>query len=248
MLSRPVASCNQFSPHPDNTHPRPRSQIVPNALPGISAPGSAVWRPARDVWKSYFQLTQHQGPRRLLLEALDHVGPAAMQPGMGVDLGAGTGAAARLLYERTRWEVLAIDASPTADEYLCRRFQAGCPVGIRFQQASFQTVHLPPGEVNLLWAGLALPYMPQDQVAVVWQKISDALQPGGLFAGDFFGPQHGHVGREDMNFHHPSQIESLLRFMDVIKLERIIQTQPFSQGRPLMMDCYLVIARKPASA
>jgi SAM-dependent methyltransferase len=197
------------------------------------------------VWKPYFRVTQHLGPRRLLIEALDHIGPAALETGMCVDLGSGTGAAARLLYERTRWEVVAVDASPLADEYLCQRFGNACPLGIRFQHGDFQTVHLPPGELQMVWAGLALPHMPQQDIGVVWQKIVDSLRPGGLFAGDFFGPEHGHFGRPDMNFHHPSQIDALLSLMDVIKLERIIRPHPFSTGRPLMMDCYHVIARKP---
>ena len=202
-------------------------------------------KPGRDLWNPYYKLTQRQGPRRLLLEALDQLGDAAMRPGFCVDLGAGTGAAARLLYERTRWQVVAVDASPSAAKYLCQRFGDECPVGISFHNDCFRTFHLPTGEVDLAWAGLSLPYVPQGEIGPVWQKIEDSLRPGGLFAGDFFGPEHGHAGREDMNFHHPSQLEFLLQFMDVIKLERVTRIHPFSQGKPLMMDCYHVIARKP---
>ena len=227
--------------------------LVPlhSAAPGALTPAcsSMSWQPAtkpgRDVWAPYFKHTQLQGPRRLLLETLNYLGETAMRPGFCVDLGAGTGAAARLIYERTRWQVVAVDASPSAAEYLCQKFGDECPIGIGFHEDSFETLHLPAGEVDLIWAGLSLPYVPQNEIGTIWKKIEDSLRPGGLFAGDFFGPQHGYAGRDDMNFQHPSQMDGLLRFMDVIKLERVTRPHPSSAGRQVMMDCYHVIARKP---
>jgi len=225
-----------------------------NASTGLSYPShlqeGAHYQPAKiapDVWAPYYKITQRQGPRRLLLEALSHLGDTAMRPGFCVDFGTGTGAAARLLYERTRWAVLAVDASPLADQYLCQRFGNQCPIGLQFAHASFASVHLPRQGVDLAWAGLSLPYVPRDEISVVWGRISDSLRPGALFAGDLFGPDHGHAGRPDMNFLHPREVEALLAGMEVIKLERLTRIHPFSQGKPMMMDCYHVIARKPAA-
>ncbi|MEY3201951.1 MAG: hypothetical protein RIR70_1501 [Pseudomonadota bacterium] len=252
MISRTIASLAS-SPAPiDPAKKRAPHSIAPQPAAAVSpqptyqpAGQSASHQSAPDVWVPYYKVTQRQGPRKLLLETLGHVGEAAMRPGFSVDLGTGTGAAARLIYERTRWEVWALDASASADQYLCQRFGNQCPLGLTFIHDSFHTMRFAPSSVDLAWAGLALPYVPQGEIALVWDKIVDCLRDGGIFAGDFFGPEHRHFGRQDMNFHEPHQLEALLAGMDIIKLERNTRPHPFSQGKPMMMDCYHVIARKP---
>ena len=222
-------------------------------LPPVQSPlhhfhdAAARWRPAgpaRSTWLQFYKNTEHVGSRRLLLEALDHVGPRIHQPGLAVDLGCGGGQATQALNARTAWGVHAIDQDPSAERFLTQRFPLGLPPSVNFQQAHFALCHLPIGQVDFLWAGLSLPYLPQDEIGPVWQKINDALASGGIFAGDFFGPKHGYQGRIDMNFHTPDQMHALLADLHIIKCERITQPCPFTSGKIITMDSFHVIAQK----
>lgn len=219
--------------------------------PGRNQIRQSLWRLAgraqfnHTIWSDFYKVTQHAGPRRLLLDALEHVGERAFSHGLSIDLGAGAGAATRLLHDRTHWRVHAIDNDPAAEHFFTQRFGETLPARVSFDGSCFLSAHLPAG-ADFIWSGLALPYVPQHEITPLWARIKATLAPGGVFAGDFFGPDHGHFGRADMNFHHPEQLDAMLAGLDVLKCERITRPSPFSKGRPLMMDCYHVIARKPA--
>ena len=200
---------------------------------------------AQSQWTAFYKLTRHAGPRRLLLEALQHAGDRVERPGLALDLGCGAGGATRVLHERTRWQVRAVDHDPASAQFLAESFPAGLPARVQFDHACATGVEVPAGSAELIWAGLSLPYVPPLEIAPLWEHLVAGLASGGLFAGDLFGPEHGHRGRDDMNFHTPAQVERMVDGLEVLKLERIQRMNPFSNGRQMVMDCYHIIARKP---
>lgn len=224
------------------------------AWPRLPRPGvnriqpRPTWRFAPQAtarWVKYYKVTRFSCARRLLLTAIEMAGDSARQPGLAFDIGAGTGAATRALLHHTAWDVRAIDADPAAKHYIKDRFPDGLPPRLTLEQADILEYPMPRGQVDMIWAGLTLPYVPQADIATVCRRIFDSLKPGGVFAGDFFGPAHGHAGRADMNFQTEAQVERLMQDMFIIHIEHYQQTGTFSSGKSMMMDCHHVIVCKP---
>jgi SAM-dependent methyltransferase len=57
-----------------------------------------------------------------------------------------------------------------------------------------------------------------DALLEVLAAIREALRPGGVFAGELFGPHDEWAGRSGMSFHDRSQVEGMLAGMDVVQL------------------------------
>jgi SAM-dependent methyltransferase len=162
-------------------------------------------RPGGSRWGGYHARGRVRGPRPLLLRACDFLG--AGDGRMAVDLGCGSGADALALLERG-WAVTAVDRDQAGLDLL----RAGVPNAsagrVTIACAGFADVALPPAD--LVHAGFSLPFCAPGDFAGVWAGIRDAIRPGGVFAGQLFGPRDSWAGSPRMSFHHADQIGRLL--------------------------------------
>jgi ubiquinone/menaquinone biosynthesis C-methylase UbiE len=93
------------------------------------------------------------------------------------DLGCGTGAMCRRLFEQGAASVTGFDAS----ERMLSRARAQSPgtQNLHYVQADLEVLHLPPNSLDLILSSLALHYV-VDFTAVA-QRVTAALKPGGCF-------------------------------------------------------------------
>ena len=83
------------------------------------------------------------------------------------------------------WQVLALDAEPEALSALRERTPALLQGRLETRQARFETVTLP--RCDLLNSSFALPFCEPAQFPALWNGITAAVRPGGLFCGQLFG-------------------------------------------------------------
>jgi hypothetical protein len=102
---------------------------------------------------------------------------------------------------------LAVDAQAEAIEQLTARVPAAYHDHLETRVAAFETLELPPAD--FIWAGLSLPFCPPEYFDKLWSQITAALKPGGIFAGDFFGPRHVWATRPGVTTHSADQLKTL---------------------------------------
>ena len=74
--------------------------------------------------------------------------------------------------------------------------------------AKFEVVILPPAD--LIHASYSIPFCHPDHFLAFWEQISNALNPGGRFAGQFFGVHDSWADSKDMTFHTEAQVRSMI--------------------------------------
>ena len=144
-------------------------------------------------------------PRPLLLRALEIVG----EPGEGataIDLGCGEGRDTVELLRRG-WRVLAIDAEGEAVDRLRGRPDLRDGDRLETRVESFGSVMLP--SCRLLNAAYALPFCPPQALREVWGRCVGAIEPGGLFVGQWLGDRDGWATRLDMTCHARGDLDGL---------------------------------------
>lgn len=132
-------------------------------------------------WTSYYTATANGGPRETLLQAL---ASWTAPPGIALDLGCGTGRDTFVLLEQG-WQVHAVDAEAEALGLLRQRISDAWQIRLETHQARLETVELPSSD--LINASFALPFCEPARFPNLWERISAAVRPGGLFCGQLFG-------------------------------------------------------------
>jgi tellurite methyltransferase len=195
---------------------------------------------SRARWDQYYKAVAGRPPREFLAKTLRRF-PG---PGVAIDLGCGTGQESVFLLQHD-WHVLAIDQHEAAIQTVLDSVPADKAGYLQTRVAAFETLDLPT--VDLIWAGLSLPFCPPDEFDNLWRKIGAALRPGGRFAGDFFGPRHAWSNQRAMTFHSKEAILSLCR---ELQLEYMIEEEGQQQTAMNGMQhwhMFTVSAYKPAS-
>lgn len=110
-------------------------------------------------------------------------------PRIAIDCGCGAGS--DIAYLRARdFSVHAFDIEAEAIARCERRFSGDDRV--KLSQASFSSFHYP--KASLIVADASLFFCPAVEFEGVWQQITDALLPGGIFVGSFLGPEDTMAG------------------------------------------------------
>ena len=134
---------------------------------------------------------------------------------MAVDLGCGAGTDVLALLARG-WAVTAVDWDEAGLGLLRERVPAASAGRVTITCGGFADVALPPA--GLVHAGFSLPFCAPDDFAAVWKGIREALLPGGVFAGQLFGPRDSWAGSPRMSFHGAQQVGELLDGTEVLHL------------------------------
>lgn len=167
-------------------------------------------------WGGYHARGRERGPRPLLLRACDLLG--AGDGRTAVDLGCGSGIDTLALLERG-WAPTAVDRDEAGLGLLRKRLPAESTGLVTIESAGFADVALPPAD--LVHAGFSLPFCAPDDFAAVWKRIREALLPGGVFAGQLFGPRDSWAGSPRMSFHSAEQVGELLGGTEVLHLKEL---------------------------
>ena len=191
-------------------------------------------------WEDYYQKTQGRSPRQLLLDALAYFSEGATMQRNAIDLGCGDGTESTVLLERG-WHVLAIDGQPAAIRRLIEKVPAQHRDRLQTQVAKFRDVVLSPAD--LVHASLSIPFCEPEYFDALWEKIVTAIQPGGQFAGQFFGVRDSWANEPDMIFHTEEQVHKLLENFEIEQLHEMDEDGNAVSG-PKHWHVFTVIARK----
>ena len=191
-------------------------------------------------WATYYEKLRERPPRRTLITALDRFGPAAAGS-LAVDLGCGDG---RDVIEMLRrgWRVVAVDSEPAALKALQTR---PLPDGYELTaiQARFEDVPLPLG-LSLVNSSFAMPLCPSESFHRLWERIREALPPGGRFSGQWYGPRDTWAGRDGMTFVSRDEATRLLDGLELEMFEEEEDDGVTPRGNAKHWHIFHIVARK----
>lgn len=133
-----------------------------------------------------------------------------------IDLGSGNGIDSIALLQ-DGWSVTAVDKEQAALAHLQQVLTPGDAAMLTLQHRSFEEAILTPS--LLINATFSLPFCMPHCFPLLWESIRAAIQPGGRFAGQLFGPGDTWSVRKDMTFHTPAQVQKLFAGFSIEKLE-----------------------------
>ena len=192
-------------------------------------------------WEEYYRAIKGRPPRQLLLDALAYfASDSPPSKRKAIDLGCGDGTETALLLERG-WDVLAIDGEPTSVEHLLAKVPKEEQEHLQTQVAKFKEVSL--SSADLIHASFSLPFCAPEHFDVFWEKIVNAIRPGGRFAGQFFGIRDSWANEPDMTFHTEEQVRSLFEKFEIESFHEMDEDGN-SAGGPKHWHVFTVIARK----
>lgn len=180
-----------------------------------------------NVWGDYFRKTKGN-PRPLLVEALSY----AVKGGKALDLGSGAGNDTRYLQERG-YSVISVDSSSKVKEYV--------PDAVI---STFEEYPFPKNEFVIVNAQFALPFCSPEKINNVVTSIKASLIPGGVFVGQFFGPEDSWSGNPEMNFQTKDQVKNFFSDFELLKLVETKKEAETALGEPHFWHVFHVIARK----
>ncbi len=190
-----------------------------------------------DGLQLFLERSRGAPPQELLVRALTcHDGP-----GVAIDLGCGAGNETIALLE-AGWRVHAVDAGAPAIELVNERALGN--QALQTHQMRFSEFAFPP-QVDLVCALFALPFQSPDEFARTWAAMASALRPGGLFAGQLFGPRDDWVVAfpERMAGQNRAELDVLLEGFEVLELEEMEADGAPTVGESKHWHLYHVLAR-----
>ena len=191
-------------------------------------------------WAAYYKQLRDRPPRKTLLAALDAFGKAP-RDALVIDLGCGDG---RDVIEMLRrgWKVVAVDAEPQALRQLQER---PLPLGsdVTPVNARLEEVPIPLG-VQLVNSSFAMPLCEPEAFHRTWERIREALPPGGRFSGEWYGPRDSWVGRPGMTFVSRDEALTLLQGFDVEMFEEEEADGVTPRGNAKRWHIFHIVAKK----
>ena len=170
-------------------------------------PASAE-EPASPRWEKYYERTAARPPRPVLVDALRRFADEGRSIRHAADAGCGSGIDTLFMLEQGI-AVHAFDAQSAGIEQLRASVPAALAPRLRAEVAMFHEADW-GDEVDLVFAGFALPFAHPELFDAVWRQLVDALAIGGRFAGHLFGDRDDWAKRSDRTHHTREQAEALL--------------------------------------
>jgi tellurite methyltransferase len=212
-------------------------QLQPLDGPPSDASGGSEWAP-------FYRVSATLPPRPELLRAMDAVRTSTVGQPQALDLGSGAAVATGAMLANTKgFKVLAVDPDPLAQQYMQPLQERHGSSRVRFVPGRIANAVLPL--TDLVWAGFSLPYLGR-AFAHTWPRITNAIRPGGVFAGDFFGDKHWGAQQPDANafvFHRRAEVQQLFAGFDLLELNEVDDQVPNDEG-VWRTHTFSVVARK----
>lgn len=188
-----------------------------------------------DFDTSYYENTYNAPPSDLLVHALRSCKSIAAT---ALDLGCGAGRDTRLLLDEN-FTVTAIDIEQGASKYISQlphqdRLNFVCS---SFEEFQFQNY-------DLINARYALPFMKSEYFTAVFEKIKEALLPGGIFVGQFFGvDDEWNMPGSGMTFHTEREVKELLTGLKVLEYKETNEPGRLADGSTKHWHVFDIIAQ-----
>jgi SAM-dependent methyltransferase len=187
-------------------------------------------------WSEFFKATKDNPPWPLMERAAELLG----RPGQALDLGAGAGRDTRYLLARG-WRVTAVDRESEAIALLAKLPQAN----LQAIESSFEDFTFGLEEYDLVSAQFSLPFVPRASFFTVFSRIKQALKPGGIFTGQFFGiHDEWNMTGSDMTFLTREEVDEVLGGMNVIEITEEDKMGGTATGGEKHWHVFHVIAQK----
>jgi tellurite methyltransferase len=185
-------------------------------------------------WEDFYAITKDHPAWPMLVKATSYVN----HKGRALDLGSGAGRDTKYLLAQG-FHVTAVDSSPHAIALLAQLPQQN----LRLVQSSFQDFDFET--YDLVNAQFALPFNPKDTFHEVFTHMKNAINPGGVFVGQFFGI-HDEWNTPDnpMTFHTQEQVEALFTDMRILEFKEVDEDGQFADGTPKHWHVFHIIAQK----
>lgn len=186
-------------------------------------------------WQQYYQQTRDGEVFSLLPRALLYSVPNQR----ALDLGAGALRNTRYLLEYG-FEVTAVDSAP---EFLDEAQNIDTP-SFRAVQSTYTSFDYPANRYGLVVAAWALPFTDSRTLDDVVSRTLASLAPGGVFCGNFYGPEDGWSHIEDMTFVDEMKLRELFAQLEILSFEEIKRQGKTAAGTQKQWHYYNLIARK----
>jgi len=187
-------------------------------------------------WATFYKHTRERPPWPRMIRAATLVARRER----ALDLGCGAGRDTRYLLDQG-FEVTAVDADANAMAILATFPQER----LRAVQASFGDFAFE--RYDLINAHFCLPFLPREQFYAVFGKVREALDPEGIFVGQFFGihdqwntPERAAA----MTFLSREEALQALEGLDVIDFEEEDVDSVVADGSPKHWHVFHITARK----
>jgi SAM-dependent methyltransferase len=189
-------------------------------------------------WAEFYKHTKGRPPWPRLVRAVAHVS----RKDDALDLGCGAGRDTLYLLEQG-FAVTAVDSDANSMEVLVTFPHQE---RLRAVQSSFVDFAFSSSGYDIINAHFALPFAGKANFDVVFERVKQALRPGGIFAGQIFGVHdEWNTPGQDLAFHTREQAEELLRRFELIEFNEEDVDSHTADGTPKHWHVFNIIARKP---
>lgn len=194
-------------------------------------------------WRGYYQKIVGREARPLLVQALQDI-PQPILPAdkLAIDIGSGDGTETVFLLAQG-WQVLAVDGDPSSLEFLMDKVPANLKANLQTRITKFEQIDdLPPAD--LVHSSYSLPFCPPAHFGHLWEIIDTAIQPGGYFVGQFFGPHDSWAGNNPtLTFLSKEEVQNLFIGFTIETFNEIDEDGEAANG-PKHWHIFEVNARK----
>lgn len=198
---------------------------------------------SENTWKDHNTTVTAKAlqPAGTLMKALEKFDHECFKPGIAIDLGSGSGIDSLELL-RSGWDVIAIDKEASAHELLIKQLPSEYSNRIKTVVAAFEVLQLP--DADLINATFSLPFCNKLDFARFWERLVDAIKPGGRFAGQFFGINDSWASHPSMTFHSAEQVALLFQKFELdLYIEKEYDAHTLA-GMPKHWHVFHVVAQK----
>lgn len=141
-------------------------------------------------WYGYHE-TMRSGSPHATLELALSLPNNFIADAVAVDIGAGSGRDTAVLLN-AGWNVVAVEPHADALKQLRQGMLASIAERLQIVEARMEVLQVP--KCQLINASLSLPFCQPLAFDSLWQRLTAALEPNGVFCGHFFGPSDEWAG------------------------------------------------------
>lgn len=160
-----------------------------------------------------------------------------------LDLGCGAGRDTRYLLAQG-FHVTAVDKDAHAFAVLAELPQKN----LKLVQAAFEDFSFEVEAYDIINAHFSLPFTEKDLFDGVFARLKNALRPGGIFVGQFFGTHDSwNIAENAMTFLTEAQAKAHLEDLKVLEFSEEDKDGATADGTPKHWHVYHIIAQKMSS-